>query len=132
VFPGLAVKEDHNEYDQAVEMKQMKQQQQRRPANLDRNYTFNASRSASKPANEVEMESSMSEDYADPKFNHEHAMRANHRAGNGVEDAHDDEASLSFRNQERLEYRSSSISFSKPYTTNTNTENANPYVTLDK
>ena len=75
------------------------------------------------------------ENYADLKFNHEDAMRANHRPENEIEDEQEAEVSLSFRNQERVEHRSSSISFSKPYTTNTNmenhTRNANPYVTLD-
>jgi hypothetical protein len=79
----------------------------------------------------------LDENYADPKFNHEDAMKANHRPGNEIEDEQEAEVSLSFRNQERVEHRSSNISFSKPYTTNTNMANDNnsrnnPYVTLDK
>jgi len=60
----------------------------------------------------------LDENYADPKFNHEDAMRANHRPENEISDEQmmqeeqDAEEYLSFRNQERVEHRSSSISFS--------------------
>jgi len=80
----------------------------------------------------------LDENYADPKFNHEDARRANHRPGNEIEDeqmTQEEQAAevyLSFRNQERVAHRPSNISFSKPYTTNTNTANANPYATSDK
>ena len=74
----------------------------------------------------------LDKNYADPKFNHEGATRANRRPGNEIEDEQEAEAYLSFRNQERVEHRPSSTSFSKPRTTNTNTKNANPYVSLDK
>ena len=91
---------------------------------------------------ESEHSLNLDENYADPKFNHEDAMRANHRPGNEIEDEQMpqeeqaaevyEEPYLSFRNQERVEHRSSNISFSKPDRTNTNTANANPYATSEK